>query len=163
MFFNFCMCILNTNVCMIRMSVIFFSRHAFCNTFSTHDLSWRSTILSCNIGLLHYFQLTTSRGGRRYRQKWRHHAIHFSTHDLSWRSTPGIISTSCPFDFSTHDLSWRSTAWRNFKTFSKSFFNSRPLVEIDAVRKYEQNNYRFFQLTTSRGDRRSTRRYSSAD
>ena len=29
---------------MIRMSVIFFSRHAFCNTFSTHDLSWRSTL-----------------------------------------------------------------------------------------------------------------------
>ena len=81
------MCILNTNVCMIRMSVIFFSRHAFCNTFSTHDLSWRSTFI------FYPFRYSMS----------------FSTHDLSWRSTLALLITPNELDFSTHDLSWRST------------------------------------------------------
>ena len=46
------------------MSVIFFSRHAFCNTFSTHDLSWRSTDTIATMIAAITFQLTTSRGGR---------------------------------------------------------------------------------------------------
>ena len=146
------MCILNTNVCMIRMSVIFFSRHAFCNTFSTHDLSWRSTSGCDYVVEVHFFQLMTSRGGRqtgtcrscdRYnfqlttsrggRCFWyisNGYGICFSTHDLSWRSTYQHGAMEICEKFSTHDLSWRSTYLEDH-TYSP----------------------KIFQLTTSRGGR----------
>ena len=62
---------------MIRMSVIFFSRHAFCNTFSTHDLSWRSTSGCDYVVEVHFFQLMTSRGGRPNRQTFHHRHMFF--------------------------------------------------------------------------------------
>ncbi len=125
------MCILNTNVCMIRMSVIFFSRHAFCNTFSTHDLSWRSTVgwvgNSLSQDLFNSRPLVeVDKTGPADTGK----AEFFNSRPLvevnqlhCEHYTDGI--------FSTHDLSWRST-----KIFVLSFGNN------------------FFQLTTSRGDRR---------
>ena len=145
------MCILNTNVCMIRMSVIFFSRHAFCNTFSTHDLSWRSTGCPCGN--------TCNRS--------------FSTHDLSWRSTTVLFHWRKQKFF---QLTTSRGDRQNSKTraLGRCLFNSRPLVEIDdnasaenvqqifsthdlswrstgAVSQKEFDE--FFQLTTSRGDR----------
>ena len=149
------MCILNTNVCMIRMSVIFFSRHAFCNTFSTHDLSWRSTGCPCGN--------TCNRS--------------FSTHDLSWRSTTVLFHWRKQKFF---QLTTSRGDRQNSKTraLGRCLFNSRPLVEIDdnasaenvqqifsthdlswrstgAVSQKEFDE--FFQLTTSRGDRQPAR------
>ena len=153
------MCILNTNVCMIRMSVIFFSRHAFCNTFSTHDLSWRSTGCPCGN--------TCNRS--------------FSTHDLSWRSTTVLFHWRKQKFF---QLTTSRGDRQNSKTraLGRCLFNSRPLVEIDdnasaenvqqifsthdlswrstgAVSQKEFDE--FFQLTTSRGDRHYTGHYKS--
>ena len=127
----------------------------FIVVFSTHDLSWRSTIraipaedgiffqlttsrggrLSSSVILtcIGIFQLTTSRGGRLCAvadSRWHRG---FSTHDLSWRSTKIDLQYMKIMDFSTHDLSWRST---NSKT--------RALGRC------------LFQLTTSRGGRRQT-------
>ena len=102
------MCILNTNVCMIRMSVIFFSRHAFCNTFSTHDLSWRSTDTIATMIAAITFQLTTSRGGRQY----------------------GCIVTPYSLLFQLTTSRGGRLIIRKFIR-NKPFFNSRPLVEVD--------------------------------
>ena len=99
--------------------------------FSTHDLSWRSTV-SC---------------------EFNPNSFRFSTHDLSWRST-GITTLH------TDDLSFQLTTSRGGRllrcafdiilsifqlTTSRggrplllhwlpawNFFNSRPLVEVDS-------------------------------
>ena len=124
------MCILNTNVCMIRMSVIFFSRHAFCNTFSTHDLSWRSTktergqhkdrsfsthdlswrstVQDYNDTSKKIFQLTTSRGGRLAENGELKKRLDFQL-TTSRGGRPGQVCIYSLLSFSTHDLSWRST------------------------------------------------------
>ena len=147
------MCILNTNACMIRMSVIFFSRHAFCNTFSTHDLSGRSTIgdvSSIHIALFSthdlsgrstisryirrthwFFQLTTSRGGRRLDLKLIYRFYLFNSRplgevDTQYHLLPGLML----------------------------FFNSRPLGEVDYIALSKNYTAVIFQLTTSRGGRR---------
>ena len=128
---------------MIRMSVIFFSRHAFCNTFSTHDLSWRSTssivsitqtvffqlttsrgdrhVLSAIASSEHFFQLTTSRGDRQGIIGMNVKPLNFSTHDLSWRSTVSCEFNPNSFRFSTHDLSWRSTICEAFRRYGTDF------------------------------------------
>ena len=99
------------------------------------------------------FQLTTSRGGRRFWYISNGYGICFSTHDLSWRSTFYWKKEMYRQIFSTHDLSWRSTYLEDHTyspkifqlttsrggrqispaiTIWTSFFNSRPLVEVDA-------------------------------
>ena len=125
------MCILNTNACMIRMSVIFFSRHAFCNTFSTHDLSWRST-KSSNISPSPHV---------------------FSTHDLSGRSTIGDVSSIHIALFSTHDLSGRSTFGLRL-CVRGTLFSTHDLSGRSTISRYIRRTHWFFQLTTSRGGRR---------
>ena len=115
---------------MIRMSVIFFSRHAFCNTFSTHDLSWRSTknttaFCSC---------------------------MYFSTHDLSWRSTTYAAQNAAIASFSTPDLSWRSTLMFSEKKppviFQLTTSRGGRPAQTGRIDTLET-----FQLTTSRGGR----------
>ena len=152
------MCILKTNVCMIRMSVIFFSRHAFCNTFSTHDLSWRSTLIEDTQKDIEDFFNSRPLVEVDPLSGAIYSTIYFSTHDLSWRSTTmyksmdlenifqlttsrggrqsGNLDIADNTIFSTHDLSWRSTGSRN---------------QVEAVK--------LFQLTTSRGGRRGQRHH----
>ena len=175
------MCILNTNVCMIRMSVIFFSRHAFCNTFSTHDLSWRSTVGWVGNSLSQ--DLFNSRPLVEVNQLHCEHYTDgiFSTHDLSWRSTTVLFHWRKQKFF---QLTTSRGDRQNSKTraLGRCLFNSRPLVEIDdnasaenvqqifsthdlswrstgAVSQKEFDE--FFQLTTSRGDRHYTGHYKS--
>ena len=124
------MCILNTNVCMIRMSVIFFSRHAFCNTFSTHDLSWRSTDTIATMIAAITFQLTTSRGGRLTSITITSYCPVFQlTTSRGGRQAPANMSTTLFYFQLTTSRGGRLTA-----------YYGRKLVKT-------------FQLTTSRGGR----------
>ena len=71
--------------------------HLYLLSFSTHDLSWRSTVSLGTIPQLWFFQLTTSRGGRRIRGLVNGRNRFFSTHDLSWRSTAKLHNKSLKF------------------------------------------------------------------
>ena len=101
------------------------------------------------------FQLTTSRGGRRFWYISNGYGICFSTHDLSWRSTFYWKKEMYRQIFSTHDLSWRSTEW-NTDIAINSVFSTHDL----SWRSTNQSGYnyldKFFQLTTSRGGRHIT-------
>ncbi len=99
--------------------------------FSTHDLSWRSTTVNIHCRAAEFFQLTTSRGGRQILEYIQPQGGIFSTHDLSWRSTIACHVHLPVIHFSTHDLSWRSTRTH-----------------------YNRRNFLLVQLTTSRGGRR---------
>ena len=98
--------------------------------FSTHDLSGRSTI-SRYIRRTHwFFQLTTSRGGRRLDLKLIYRFYLFNSRplgevDTQYHLLPGLML----------------------------FFNSRPLGEVDYIALSKNYTAVIFQLTTSRGGR----------
>ena len=126
------MCILNTNVCMIRMSVIFFSRHAFCNTFSTHDLSWRSTDTIATMIAAITFQLTTSRGGRLTSITITSYCPVFQlTTSRGGRQAPANMSTTLFYFQLTTSRGGRRI--RSLLSICDIIFNSRPLVEVDNI------------------------------
>ena len=102
-----------------------------CNDFfSTHDLSWRSTVRKYVLCATCYFQLTTSRGDRQESFLTKQRRKLFNSRPLV-----EIDKTQCGH-FTTN-----------------TFFNSRPLVEIDPPVIHNSSHIKFFQLTTSRGDR----------
>ena len=61
------------------------------------------------------FQLTTSRGGRRYWAVSVKVGIKISTHDLTRRSTLKRVVCGILKGISTHDLTRRSTQGRRYK------------------------------------------------
>ena len=119
--------------------------------FSTHDLSWRSTVQSLHSKQrLFNFQLTTSRGGRRIATTISilHNLFNsrplgevdpparvkvnpgtFSTHDLSGRSTGVFSVLFLLYRFSTHDLSGRSTAKLHNKSLKFCIFSGHFILE----------------------------------
>ena len=77
---------------------------------STHDLTRRSTSTTLmQTGSPLFFQLTTSRGGRRWVTDLEDFLMSLSTHDLTRRSTPEESDDACGRRLSTHDLTRRST------------------------------------------------------
>ena len=77
-------------------------------SFSTHDLSWRSTFAETGLISASIFQLTTSRGGR---LSLRCSSVILMFFQLT-TSRGGRLVLPCDVNqvfFSTHDLSWRST------------------------------------------------------
>ena len=100
--------------------------------FSTHDLSGRSTI-SRYIRRTHwFFQLTTSRGGRLYSAKQELYGSYFSTHDLSGRSTlSGFVWLDFNGFFNSRPLGEVDLQFY-VPIANAQFFNSRPLVEVDS-------------------------------
>ena len=98
--------------------------------FSTHDLSWRST-LRANTSL-YTEQLFNSRPLVEVDKDGRTpvYQLNFSTHDLSWRSTKDAFRLAAiqTFQLTTSRGGRRSTQGRSQ---GYVFFNSRPLVEVD--------------------------------
>ena len=97
--------------------------------FSTHDLSWRSTVSVPASYTTLLFQLTTSRGGRP--------SILFIIHTayIFFNSRP-LVEVDSVFDndrfflhFSTHDLSWRSTAKFHNKSLKFCIFSGHFILE----------------------------------
>ena len=145
--------------------------------FSTHDLSWRSTTVNIHCRAAEFFQLTTSRGGRRYAKRSEDteqifqlttsrggrqileyiqpQGGIFSTHDLSWRSTGRVSESRTEFMFFNSRPLVEVDSWENGKLKNPIFFNSRPLVEVDKLSFKQFGNHCIFQLTTSRGGRLS--------
>ena len=142
--------------------------------FSTHDLSWRSTVQSLHSKQrLFNFQLTTSRGGRRIATTISilHNLFNsrplgevdlisisgtvphsfFNSRPLGEVDPPARVKVN-PGTFSTHDLSGRSTG-----VFSVLFLLYRFSTHDLSGRSTflgGKHGYRFnFQLTTSRGGR----------
>ena len=73
-----------------------------------------------------------------------------STHSLTKRLTIENFYNLQRTGISTHSLTKRLTHQVNIYFFFLFYFNSQPHEEADAIRKYENNNYRLFQLTASR-------------
>ena len=80
----------------------------------------------------------------------------FSTHDLSWRSTRIYQYHFISGDFSTHDLSWRSTGCPCGNTCNRSF-STHDLSWRSTTVLFHWRKQKFFQLTTSRGDRQNSK------
>ena len=120
------------------------------------------------------FQLTTSRGGRQRWESTAEQVIFFNSRPLvevdSWTSLHLFLAIFfnsrplvevdqlhcehyCNDFFSTHDLSWRSTKTHHIITCN-DFFSTHDLSWRSTVRKYVLCATCYFQLTTSRGDRR---------
>ena len=97
--------------------------------FSTHDLSWRSTAAVFTADCEEFFQLTTSRGGRRQRDvlisQRRIFQLTTSRGGRLYPHKPSCLA----YVFSTHDLSWRSTAKLHNKSLKFCIFSGHFILE----------------------------------
>ena len=121
---------------------------------STHDLTQRSTKYQRGVSNRYFFQLTTSRRGRRHFQIGILSFALLSTHDLTQRSTALLIECCFVDDLSTHDLTQRSTSDQDDANSAGSFqLTTSRRGRLIQPRSVSDNP--IFQLTTSRRGRRT--------
>ena len=83
--------------------------------------------------------------------------IHLYFNSRPHEEVDGYVFIECPIcHISTHDLTRRSTLRCLSDAIENLHFNSRPHEEVDCMNNNAFQQYRVFQLTTSRGGRRTS-------
>ena len=146
------------------------------NDLSTHGLTRRPTITNNKNDITQFFQLTASRGGRRWLINGDSDVLSLSTHGLTRRPTstaqaartsyrafqltasrggrllPHILYTDNPVSFNSRPHEEADYAIDTLRGRLYSF-NSRPHEEADFIIRQALQILVVFQLTASRGGR----------